>query len=82
MATATLSTPLKLADDQAAIQELRDGLGMAAAALNPPELDATIAEDRRWDDLCDVAIANVLPHMVAMLDAAIAAEWERAPITP
>ncbi len=36
--------------------------------------------DRRWDQLCDRAIARVLPEVAALLDAAIAAEWEKTPI--
>lgn len=40
-------------------------------------LGNTPEDDFRWDALSDRAIERVLPDVAALLDGAIAAEWER-----
>lgn len=79
---ATTSVPLKVLTDPDALKELSEGLANATAATLPPSLyDAMGQEDRRYDELCDRAVATILQMVAGMLDDAIAAEWERAPIT-
>lgn len=65
----------------AARQQLVDGLKEAVAESCPDVLDEALGErDLRWDQLTDRAIARVLPEVAALLEAAIAAEWQKAPI--
>jgi hypothetical protein len=62
-------------------QSLFEGLQEAVAGTCPDTLYKALPdEDLRWDQLTDRAIARVLPEVAALLDAAIAAEWERTPI--
>lgn len=62
-------------------QSLLEGLQEAVAASCPLALhDALEDDDLRWDQLTDRAIARILPQVAALLDAAIAEEYQRNPI--
>lgn len=77
----TTTIPLKVFADPDALQQLKDGLANATACACPEELYQRMEDDDlRWDQLCERAIASIMPAVVSMLDGAIAAEWERAPI--
>ena len=79
MTTAT--TPSVLGDPEAR-QQLEYGLANATGALGAswPALEGMGDADMRWDDLCERAIDKILPQVAALLDAAIAAEWQRFPV--
>jgi hypothetical protein len=79
--TTTYTLPKHLFSSDIARQTLTDGLSEGVAASCPGTLyDALDESDLRWDQLCDRAIARVLPEVAALLEAAIAAEWENDPI--
>ena len=76
----TLTIPQHLFTGEAR-GKLVEGLQNATAGACPDRLYERMAdEDLRWDQLSDRAIARALPEIVALLDAAFEAEWERTPI--